>query len=106
MPEFKLIAFEDVGNSLIGTNEEFTKIVNELSGEWFDGLTTKELIRSIASNAGSIQSADPNKSNLQATLESARQIYASRDLGENAEKIIPVEDDSNNRPNIPNIIIK
>ena len=106
LPEFKLIAFEDVGNSLIGTNAEFTKIVDELSGGWFDSLTTQELIRSIASNAGSIQSADPNKSNLVATLESARQIYASRNLGENAEKIIPVVDDSNNRPNIPNIKIK
>jgi hypothetical protein len=105
MPEWKLIGLEDIGNGLMSSDENFAKIVDELEGgQTF--VSDSDIIRAIAANAASIQSADPTKTNRDAMLESANQFYQGRSPEANAEKVIPVVDNSNNKPNIPGIIIK
>ena len=105
MPEWKLIGLEDVGKGLMGSDENFATIVDELEGgQWT--VDNSDIIKSIAANAASIQSADPTKSNRTAMLESANQFYQGRSPEANAEKVIPVVDNSNNRPDISNIKIK
>ena len=105
MPEWKLIGLEDIGKALMGSDEDFAKIVDELEGgQWT--VDNSDIIKSIASNAASIQSADPTKSNRTAMLESANQFYQGRSPEANAEEVIPVVEKSNNKPDISNIKIK
>ena len=105
MPEWKLIGLEDIGNGLMGSNKNFAKIVDELEGgQW--RVDDDDIIKAIAANAASIQSADPRKSNHDAMIESANQLYQAKNPEANAGNVIPVVDNSNNRPDISKIKIK
>jgi len=104
MPEWKLIGLEDIGNGLMGSNKNFAKIVDELEGgQWT--VDDADIIKAIAANAASIQSADPRKSNHDAMIESANQLYQAKNPEANAGNVIPVVKNSNKKPYIPNIKI-